>query len=220
MRIALVVGSVLLAAAVDACGGSGASSSQAAAAGATGSATPTVPAATGSTVSPPATTPGSTAAASEVAVTSPTPFRLTSPAFGDGADIPKRHTCDGANVSPRLDWLGAPSATRSLVLVVRDPDARGFVHWLAYDVEGAPDGSLPEAIPPTAASPKQGRNDFGDVGYGGPCPPSGTHHYVFTLSALDAPLGLGGGGRLGDVETAMKGHVLAETQLTGTYRRS
>jgi Raf kinase inhibitor-like YbhB/YbcL family protein len=150
-------------------------------------------------------------------MTSP-PFTLTSPAFGNGADIPVRSTCDGANVSPALAWAGAPT-TRSLVLIVRDPDARGFVHWLAYDIDGAPDGTLPEAIAPSAGSPRQGRNDFGDVGYGGPCPPSGTHHYVFTLSALDTALALDDGGRLDAVEAAMKGHVLATTELTGTYRR-
>ena len=147
------------------------------------------------------------------------PFNLTSPAFDDGAAIPARYTCDGANVSPAVAWAGAPTGTRSLVLTVRDPDARGFVHWLAYDIDGAPDGSLPEAIAPSAGSPRQGRNDFGDVGYGGPCPPSGTHHYVFMLSALDTALALDGGKRLDAVEATMKGHVLGSTQLTGTYRR-
>jgi Raf kinase inhibitor-like YbhB/YbcL family protein len=152
-------------------------------------------------------------------MSSPTPFVLASSGFEDGAAIPPRFTCDGADVSPPLEWRGAPAGTRSLVLIVHDPDARGFVHWLAYDIAGSPDGTLPEAIPPSAASPEQGRNDFGDRGYGGPCPPSGTHHYVFTLSALDRNLDLGGSKRLDAVEAAMRGHVLASTTLTGTYRR-
>lgn len=152
-------------------------------------------------------------------MTSPAPFVLTSPAFVDGADIPPRFSCDGADESPPLEWHGAPADTRSLVLVVRDPDARGFVHWLAYDIPGSPDGALPAAVPPSAASPEQGRNDFGNRGYGGPCPPSGTHHYVFTLSALDRTLELGGSKRLDAVESAMRGHVLASTTLTGMYRR-
>jgi Raf kinase inhibitor-like YbhB/YbcL family protein len=152
-------------------------------------------------------------------MTSPTPFVLTSSAFADGAAIPPRFTCDGADASPPLEWHGAPADARSFVLIVRDPDARGFVHWLAYDLSGSPDGALPEAVPPSAASPDQGRHDFGNVGYGGPCPPSGTHHYVFTLSALDQMLGLGGSKRLDAVEAAMQGHVRASATLTGTYRR-
>lgn len=153
-------------------------------------------------------------------MTSPTPFVLTSSAFADGAAIPARFSCDGADASPPLEWHGAPADTRSLALVVRDPDARGFVHWLAYDIAGSSEGALTEALAPSAASPDQGRNDFGKLGYGGPCPPSGTHHYVFTLSALDRQLGLGGSKRLDAVEAAMQGHVLASATLTGTYRRS
>ena len=147
------------------------------------------------------------------------PFTLTSPAFAAGAAIPARFTCDGADVSPPLAWTGAPATTRSLVLSVRDPDARDFVHWVAYEIPGATDGSLPEAIARSASSLKQGRNDFGKDGYGGPCPPSGTHHYVFRLAALDATLGLGDGKKAADVEAAMKGHVLATAELTGTYKR-
>jgi Raf kinase inhibitor-like YbhB/YbcL family protein len=212
MRMA-VVGSVLLAVAVGACGGSGGASNPAGASAAGSPSTaPTSPGSSAAPASP-------TAVPTEAAVTSPTPFRLTSPSFAEGDAIPARHTCDGANDSPELDWRGAPAGTRSLVLIVRDPDARGFVHWLAYGIEGATDGSLPERIPPSAASPKQGRNDFGDIGYGGPCPPSGTHHYVFALSALDVALGLDGSKRLAEVEAGMKGHVLASTELTGTYRR-
>jgi Raf kinase inhibitor-like YbhB/YbcL family protein len=109
--------------------------------------------------------------------------------------------------------------TQALALVVIDPDARDFVHWVAYDLTGAPDGHLAAGVAPSATSPGQGRNDFGKRGYGGPCPPSGEHHYRFTLSALDGPLGIGGTPTLAAVQAAMQGHVLAEATLTGTYRR-
>jgi Raf kinase inhibitor-like YbhB/YbcL family protein len=147
------------------------------------------------------------------------PFTLTSSAFAAGAAIPARFTCDDADVSPPLAWAGAPSATQSLVLIVRDPNARDFVHWVAYEIPGGTSGSLPEAIAPSAPSPRQGRNDFGKDGYGGPCPPSGTHHYVFRLAALDVTLGLAGGKKAEEIEAAMDGHVLATAELTGTYKR-
>ena len=147
------------------------------------------------------------------------PFTLTSSAFAAGAAIPARFTCDGDDVSPPLAWVGAPAATGSLVLIVRDPDARNFAHWVAYEIPGGTSGSLPEAIARSVPSLKQGRNDFGKDGYGGPCPPSGTHHYVFRLAALDRTLGLGDGKTAADVEAAMDGHVLATTELIGTYKR-
>jgi Raf kinase inhibitor-like YbhB/YbcL family protein len=150
----------------------------------------------------------------------PEPFTLTSPAFGAGEAIPRRFTCDGADDSPELAWSGAPSGTRSLILIVTDPDARDFVHWLAYDLAGAPAGHLSMAVPASADTPRQGRNDFGKRGYGGPCPPSGTHHYRFSLSALDDVLGIPGTPRLHELRAAMAGHVLAEATLTATYRRS
>ena len=153
-------------------------------------------------------------------MTSPKPFTLTSSAFDDGAPIPRAATCDGADRSPALDWTGAPAGTQALVLVVIDPDARDFVHWVAFDMTGAPDGHLAAGLDASATHPAQGRNGFGKRGYGGPCPPSGQHHYLFTLSALDRPLGIGGTPSLAEVKAAMKGHVLAETKLTGTYRRS
>jgi Raf kinase inhibitor-like YbhB/YbcL family protein len=148
---------------------------------------------------------------------STTPFVMTSTAFSEGAAIPQRYTCDGADESPDLEWTGAPAGTETLALVVTDPDARDFVHWLAYDLPGVPDGSL--AAGASASLPHQGRNDFGKSGYGGPCPPSGEHHYRFDLYALDRALGIGGTPRLGEVQAAMQGHVLAQTRLTGTYRR-
>jgi Raf kinase inhibitor-like YbhB/YbcL family protein len=157
--------------------------------------------------------------ASEVAMQSPTPFTLTSTAFQGGAAIPRRSTCDGEDLSPDLAWTGAPGGTQAFVLLVRDPDARDFLHWLVHDMAGAPDGGLPAAVAASAATPQQGLNDFGKRGYGGPCPPSGEHRYRFTVYALDRALGIGGTPRLKEVEAAMKGHVLAEVTLTGTYRR-
>jgi Raf kinase inhibitor-like YbhB/YbcL family protein len=151
---------------------------------------------------------------------SPKPFTVTSSAFHEGGAIPRQFTCDGADVSPDISWSGAPDGTNSLVLTVTDPDARGFVHWLAYNLTGTPGGGLPMAISASAKAPSQGTNDFGRRGYGGPCPPSGTHHYRFTLSALDTTLTMPGTPRMPDVRAAMAGHVLAEATLTATYRRS
>ena len=150
----------------------------------------------------------------------PEPFRLTSTAFEDGAPIPRRFSCDGENVSPDLAWRGAPEGTRALVLTVIDPDARDFVHWIVYDMTGSPAGRLPLGISASPDAPPQGTNSFGKRGYGGPCPPSGTHHYRFTLSALDVVLELAGAARIDALKTAMAGHVLAEATLTGTYHRS
>jgi len=147
------------------------------------------------------------------------PFVLTSTAFADGDAIAREFSCDGANVSPPLKWTGVQAGTAALVLVVDDPDARGFVHWLVLDLPGR-DGDLPKGVVPTAASPQQGRNDFGQAGWGGPCPPSGTHHYCFTLTALGAPLGLGDHPAGGDVRKALgQAMVLGKAALTGTYRR-
>ena len=147
-------------------------------------------------------------------------FTLTSTAFGEGGAIPSEFSCDGANVSPPLSWAGVPAGAASLVLVVDDPDARGFVHWIVLDLPGT-DGTLPEGVAPTAATPQQGRADFGDVGWGGPCPPSGTHHYRFTLTAIAAPLGLSGQPSGEDVAAALAAaNVLGQAILTGTYRRA
>jgi Raf kinase inhibitor-like YbhB/YbcL family protein len=147
-------------------------------------------------------------------------FTLTSTAFAEGEAIPQKFSCDGANVSPQLSWTGTPSGAGALVLVVDDPDARGFVHWIVLDLPGT-DGTLPEGVAPTAATPQQGRADFGDVGWGGPCPPSGTHHYRFTLTAIAAPLGLSGQPSGEDVAAALAAaNVLGQAILTGTYRRA
>jgi Raf kinase inhibitor-like YbhB/YbcL family protein len=145
-------------------------------------------------------------------------FVLKSPSFAEGAAIPARYSCDGANVSPALTWEGAPGGTAAFALIVHDPDARGFIHWVAFDIPGGTMGSLAEGVA-AAGPPPQGRNDFGRAGYGGPCPPGGTHRYVFTLYALASKLGLGGTPSADAVRSAMAGKILAQTALTGTYKR-
>jgi Raf kinase inhibitor-like YbhB/YbcL family protein len=137
--------------------------------------------------------------------------------------IPKEVTCDGDDRSPSLEWSGAPPKTQTFALVVHDPDApRGdWTHWIVYDIP-----RTTRALKPGAPADEhvdggaQGTNDFGRLGWGGPCPPPGSaHRYVFELYALDAPLGLAPGSSRADVEAAMKGHVLARASLTGSYER-
>ena len=148
------------------------------------------------------------------------PFTLTSTAFDNGAPIPAQYSCQGADVSPALAWSGVPAGAGALVLVVDDPDAGNFSHWLVLDLPGS-DGSLPKGIAAGAATPQQGRNDFGRIGWGGPCPPAGTHHYRFTLYAIDAPLGLDGHPGDTAVRAALaQATVIAKALLTGTYRRT
>ena len=146
-------------------------------------------------------------------------FSLMSTAFKEGGTIPRRFTCDGENVSPDLNWSGAPEDTAAFVLLVEDPDARDFTHWIVFDMTGSATGGLPEAISSSPDAPPQGLNDFGKVGYGGPCPPSGQHHYRFTLYALDRMLELTGTPKAAEVKRAMANHVVGETTLTATYAR-
>jgi Raf kinase inhibitor-like YbhB/YbcL family protein len=149
-------------------------------------------------------------------------FSLKTEAFSEGAAIPSRYTCDGLNLSPALTWTGVPAGTKSLVLIVEDPDAPGgtFMHWVFFDI-GAKVESLPEG--PTAAKlGVAGINDFGKSAYGGPCPPRGrgAHRYYFKLSALDIPsLGLAVGATLPQVNQKMSGHVLGTATLMGRYER-
>jgi hypothetical protein len=144
---------------------------------------------------------------------------LSSPDFGEGGTVPRRHTCDGEDVSPALGWEGAPDGTLSLALIVDDPDARGFAHWVLFDLAPAATGAVPAGASASPDAPPQGTNDFGRLGYAGPCPPSGSHRYAFVLYALDTRLGLPGAPRAGEVREAMRGHVLAEARLTASYRR-
>jgi Raf kinase inhibitor-like YbhB/YbcL family protein len=145
-------------------------------------------------------------------------FELRSTAFGDGEAIPRRHVCDGEDVSPPLSWSDPPEGTRSFALVVDDPDAPGgtFTHWLAWDIDPTA-GELGEG----KAAPSEGRNDFGQVGYRGPCPPPGhgPHRYFFRLYALGEPLGVQQGAGKADLERALDGRSLATAQLMGTYER-
>lgn len=150
-------------------------------------------------------------------------MQLKSASFTDGASIPSQYTCDGAGVSPSLEWSGAPAATKSFALVVHDPDAPvDFTHWLAYDIpadvhqlaEGASSGGT---MPHGAA---EGVNGFRKAGYGGPCPPAGKpHRYIFLLYALDQNLGLAAGATRDQVESAMRSHIVASGRLVGTYGR-
>ncbi|MDQ3863561.1 MAG: YbhB/YbcL family Raf kinase inhibitor-like protein, partial [Actinomycetota bacterium] len=149
-------------------------------------------------------------------------INITSAAFEGGGAIAPRYTCDGLNISPPLSWDSVPNGTRSLALIVDDPDAPGgsFVHWTIYDLP--PDTRrLPEDVPKRrtlSSGAKQGINGAGGIGYTGPCPPSGTHRYFFKIYALDRRLDLGGGATAKRLSDAMEGHVLAEGQLMGTRR--
>lgn len=174
--------------------------------------------------------PGGLALVVYTAVMTPTAaaaFSLSSAAFAAGEPIPSRYTCQGDDVSPPLAWTAPPPGTRSLALIVDDPDAPDpaaprmvFAHWLLYDLPPAA-GALPEAVAAAAlpAGTRQGTNDFRRRGYGGPCPPIGRHRYFFKLYALDIVLGdLGAAGKAA-LERAMAGHVLADTELIGTYQK-
>jgi Raf kinase inhibitor-like YbhB/YbcL family protein len=151
-------------------------------------------------------------------------IELTSPAFGEGEPIPKQYTGDGKDVSPALRWSGVPDGSRSFALVCEDPDApRGtWVHWVLFNLP-AEARELAEGVPPRESlenGARQGKNDFGKIGYGGPAPPRGKpHRYFFKLHALDANLDLKAGATRNQLLDAMKGHVLAEGQLVGKYGR-
>jgi len=148
---------------------------------------------------------------------------ISSSAFQDRGAIPMDHTCDGKDISPPLAWTGAPVGTVSYALIVDDPDAPVGVwdHWVVFDLP--PDvTSLPAAIPAGERLPGggvHGSNSWRRTSYGGPCPPSGTHRYMFKLYALDIELGLEPGSNKKAVEAAMHGHILASTQIIGTYKR-
>jgi Raf kinase inhibitor-like YbhB/YbcL family protein len=151
-------------------------------------------------------------------------LQLTSPAFKEGETIPKQHTGDGPDVSPSLRWSEPPAGTKAFALICDDPDAprRTWVHWVVYNVPAA-GRELTEGTPPQESfgtGVKQGKNDFGKIGYGGPAPPPGKpHRYFFKLYALDVLLELPAGATKDEVIAAMKGHVLAEGQLMGRYGR-
>jgi Raf kinase inhibitor-like YbhB/YbcL family protein len=148
-------------------------------------------------------------------------FRLIAQSFPDGGDIPATYSCDGADLSPALEWRDAPSGTRSFALLLRDRDAPGgFTHWVLWDIASSVYGLVKGFKP--AYGGESGTNDFGRQGYNGPCPPrgGGAHRYVFTLYALDAhTLKLKPGARAQELESAMRGHVLAEARYMGRFER-
>jgi Raf kinase inhibitor-like YbhB/YbcL family protein len=159
--------------------------------------------------------------------TAASPLTIRSSAFADGAEIPTRHTCEGADVSPALEWSGVPAGAKSLALVVDDPDAPDpaapkttWVHWVLYDLPpaatGLPEGVARDALPPGA---REGVNDWKRMGWNGPCPPIGRHRYFFKLYALDAVLGDLGTATKAKLEAAMKGHIVGQGQVMGTYQK-
>lgn len=151
-------------------------------------------------------------------------FALSSKAFRPDGAIPSRHSCDGEDVSPALSWSEAPEGTQAFALIMDDPDAPAgvFTHWVLFNLP-ADACELPEGVAKTErleSGALQGRNDFGAIGYGGPCPPPGMpHRYRFVLYALDSPLDLGPEATKGQVLDRMQGHILGEARLVGAYQR-
>lgn len=150
-------------------------------------------------------------------------MELKSSAFEPGGLIPPKYTCDGPDISPPLSWSEPPAGTSSLALIADDPDAPSgtWVHWVAWNIPSN-DRSLEENLPKRDSLPngmKQGMTDFRRIGYGGPCPPSGTHRYFFKLYALDVSLNLPSSTTKKDLERTMQGHILKHVELMGKYRR-
>ncbi len=145
-------------------------------------------------------------------------MKITSPAFQEGGNIPSKFTCDGADTNPALRFEGAPTEAKSLLLIVDDPDAPVglFTHWLAWNIDPKTAEVAENSAPGGAV---EGTNDFPKKGYGGPCPPSGTHRYYFKIFALDQSLDLKPGAKRAEVDAAMRGHVIAQGELMGRYSR-
>lgn len=146
-------------------------------------------------------------------------MQITSPAFGHNQNIPPQYTCDGADISPPLAIAGVPDTTKSLALIIDDPDApRGdWVHWLAWNIDPKTTEIKANSVPANAT---QGTTDFDRTSWGGPCPPSGTHHYHFKLYALDITLDLPSSARKKSLEQAIEGHILETAELIGLYQRT
>ena len=150
-------------------------------------------------------------------------IKITSQAFKQGGLIPPRYTCDGANISPPLQWEAVPEGTRSIALISDDPDAPvgTWVHWVLFNLP-AETKQLTENIPPERTLPSgacQGSNGFGKIGYGGPCPPGGTHRYFFKIYALDAQIDLEPGAKKANLLKAIEGHIIGQGQLMGKYKK-
>jgi Raf kinase inhibitor-like YbhB/YbcL family protein len=150
-------------------------------------------------------------------------IKLTSVAFQEGQPIPRQYTCAGVNISPPLEWSGVPKTARTIAIIVDDPDAPAgtWVHWVLYNVPADNIGFV-ENVPASETLKSggfQGKNDFEKIGYGGPCPPSGTHRYFFKLYAIDAELPLKAGATKAELEQAMQGHIVTQGKLMGTFSR-
>lgn len=145
-------------------------------------------------------------------------LKISSPVFEDNGSIPVKYTCDGANVNPPLRIENVPSGAKSLALIVDDPDAPGgiWVHWVVCNIDAKTRDLKEDTVPHGSV---QGINDFETYNYGGPCPPSGTHRYFFKLYALDAPVSFSADTGKPGLEKAMRGHVIAQTQIVGLYKR-
>ncbi len=153
----------------------------------------------------------------------PMDIGITSPAFEQGSMIPEKYTCKGKDISPPLIWGGVPEGTKSICLICDDPDAPmgTWVHWVIYSIPPNTTG-LPEGIPPKGIlenGSTQGRNDFRKIGYGGPCPPAGTHRYYFRIYAIDTKIDLEPGATKKELLKIIEGHILAQGQLMGKYKK-
>lgn len=151
-------------------------------------------------------------------------MQITSSVFLEGDMIPAKYTCDGKNISPPLEWKDFPAGTKSFALISEDPDAPVglWIHWVVYNIPVSMT-KLDEHVKPEREfknGMRQGSNSWPKIGYGGPCPPSGTHRYYFKLYALDAPMNLAPGATKEELLQAMKGHLLVEAQLMGKYKRT
>jgi len=146
-------------------------------------------------------------------------MQISSPAFQNNQNIPPKYTCDGDDINPPLTLAGIPSGTRSLALIVDDPDAPpgDWVHWLVWNIKPDTTSIAENSVPVGAV---EGTTDFGRPDWGGPCPPSGIHHYQFKLYALDTELALPSSTKKAELEQAMQGHILDQTVLIGLYQRS
>lgn len=147
----------------------------------------------------------------------PLSIRMASTAFSSGGAIPATYTCQAENYPPALSWSNLPAGTKSLTLLVTDRDAKNFAHWVVYNIPPSTTGSAEEGSPEGGS---EGNNSAGKPGYTGPCPPTGNHHYLFTLYALKDTLALPQGATAAEVEQAMKGKILARGQIIGTYEKS
>ncbi len=146
-------------------------------------------------------------------------LKITSPSFKDGEMIPRKYTCQGDDVNPQLDISGIPENTKSLVLIMDDPDAPmgTWDHWIVWNISPDTKTIAENSVPAGAV---QGKNSWGRNDYGGPCPPSGTHRYFFKLYALDTTLDIPAKSKKKDVEKAMRGHIIEQAQLMGKYKKS